>query len=98
MYRIPAAGIALDKAFTEHTWAEMSRLLNINVAGTFFSVQLAVQQMLKQGTGGSVVLIASVASHVAVPGQRLSAYHATKGAVRILGKTLSVELAPKGIR
>jgi len=54
--------------------------------------------MVKQGTPGSIVLIASVCSHVAVPGHRLAIYHASKGAVRILGKTLAVELAPHGIR
>jgi sorbose reductase len=95
---VPAAGIALDKPFLEQSRAEVERIFDINISGTYFATQLAVEQMLKQGTGGSIILIASIASHTAVPGHRLSAYHASKGAVRILGKTLAVELAPKGIR
>lgn len=66
--------------------------------GTFFSVKLAAEQMKKQGDGGSIVMIASVTAHNAIPGQRLSAYTASKGAVRSLGPALSVELAPHQIR
>ena len=95
---VTAAGVVVDKPFTEHTFDEVSRLLDINVKGTFFASQLATQQMIKQGTGGSIVTIASVCASVAVPGHRLSIYHATKGAVKTLSKTLSVELAPHGIR
>lgn len=95
---VTAAGVVVDKPFTEHTFDEVSRLLDINVKGTFFAAQLATQQMIKHGTGGSIVTIASVCASVAVPGHRLSIYHATKGAVKTLSKTLSVELAPHGIR
>ena len=72
--------------------------MDINLAGTYFSAQLATKQMIAQGTGGSIVLVASVASYIYVPGHNLSAYSATKGAVRMLGKALAVELAPHGIR
>lgn len=54
--------------------------------------------MLKQGTGGSIVLIASVSAHCATPGHKLSIYNASKGAVKMLGTALSVELGPKQIR
>ena len=53
--------------------------------------------MEKQGTGGRLVLIASVCAYCAIPGHRLSAYHASKGAVKMLTTALSVELAPQGI-
>jgi NAD(P)-dependent dehydrogenase (short-subunit alcohol dehydrogenase family) len=54
--------------------------------------------MRDQGTGGSLVLIASIASHMALPLQRLSMYGATKGAVRVLMTQLAVELGPYNIR
>lgn len=54
--------------------------------------------MQSQNTGGSLVLIASIASHMALPLQRLSMYGATKGAVRLMMTQLAVELAPLGIR
>jgi sorbose reductase len=66
--------------------------------GTFFSAQLAAKHMASQGTGGSIVMIASVASHCAIPSQRLAMYGASKGSVRILAKHLAVEMAPNNIR
>jgi NAD(P)-dependent dehydrogenase (short-subunit alcohol dehydrogenase family) len=54
--------------------------------------------MRDQGSGGSLVLIASIASHMALPLQRLPMYGATKGAVRVMMTQLAVELAPLNIR
>jgi NAD(P)-dependent dehydrogenase (short-subunit alcohol dehydrogenase family) len=111
---VTAAGICVDKPFGEQSWDEVRRVLDINVSsescssccaahivqvtGTFFTAQMAAKQMEKQGTGGSLILIASVCAHCAIPGHRLSAYYASKGAVRMLSTALSVELAPQGIR
>ena len=66
--------------------------------GTFFATQLAVKQIRKQDTPGSIVLIASICAHQAAPGHLLSGYHASKGAVLMLAKALAVELAPHNIR
>ena len=43
--------------------------------GSFFSAQLAVQQMKKQGTPGSVVMIASITSYVNLPAYRMAGYN-----------------------
>ncbi|KAK2806819.1 hypothetical protein FQN50_005681 [Emmonsiellopsis sp. PD_5] len=48
--------------------------------------------------GGSIVMIASVAAHCAVPAQRISMYGASKAAIKLLGKTLGVEMPPYNIR
>ena len=61
-------------------------------------MQAAVKQMQSQKTGGSVVTIASIAAHNAIPGQRVSIYGASKAAVKLMTKTLAVELAPLNIR
>ncbi|KAL2826263.1 hypothetical protein BDW59DRAFT_161100 [Aspergillus cavernicola] len=95
---ITSAGLALDKPFLEHTWEESSRILDINVLGSFFSAQLAAKQMIKQGNGGSIVMIASIAAHCAIPAQRVSIYGASKAAIKLLGRTLAVEMAPFNIR
>jgi hypothetical protein len=42
--------------------------------GSFFSAQLAVQQIQKQGTPGSIVMIASITSHVNLPGYRMVSF------------------------
>lgn len=54
--------------------------------------------MAQQGRGGSIVMIASIAAHSAVPGQRISIYGASKAGIHLLGKTLAIELAPLKIR
>lgn len=54
--------------------------------------------MIKQGTGGSMVLLASQVAHVAIPGHRMAAYNMSKGGVLMLAKALAVELAPHNIR
>ncbi len=82
---------ALD--VTPELW---DRVININLRGTFFLTQAAARQMKAQGSGGSVVNIASVdAMH---PTGQLSPYDASKGGVRMLTRSLAVELAPLGIR
>ena len=43
-------------------------------------------------------MIASIAAHCALPDQRISIYGASKAAVKLLGGTLAVELAPLNIR
>ncbi|RBA14062.1 hypothetical protein FPRO05_02854 [Fusarium proliferatum] len=95
---VPAAGIAIDKPFLDQTWEEFTRIQDINVRGTFFVAQLAARQMVKQGTGGSMVLLASQSAHIGLPGYRMAAYNASKGGILMLSKALAVELAPKGIR
>lgn len=68
------------------------------MTGTYFSAQLVAEQFKKQGTGGSIVLIASITSHTVLPQHRMSAYSASKGAVRMLSEALAVELAAHNIR
>jgi NAD(P)-dependent dehydrogenase (short-subunit alcohol dehydrogenase family) len=78
--------------------------MNINVLGTYYAAQHAASQMAKQeptefnARGGSIVMIASIAAHVASKGQTTSDYCASKGAVLSLAKALGVELAAFGIR
>lgn len=66
--------------------------------GSFFAAQMAVKQMQKQKTHGSVVMIASITSHVNLPGYRMAGYNMSKGGVRMVAKALSGELASSGIR
>lgn len=54
--------------------------------------------MIAHKTSGSIVTIASIAAHRAIPGQHVSIYGASKAAVKLVTKTLAVELAPYKIR
>jgi len=90
------AGITTFGDFFEYTPESMQRLLQLNMAGTFFLTQAAALQMRKQGSGGSIVLMSSVVglqSH-----KYLSAYAMTKAAIQMLARNLVTELAPYGIR
>ncbi len=91
-----------DVPITAMTDAQWRGTLAVNLDSVFGLVQAAVAQMERQGTAapdaikGHIVLISSTA------GQRGEARHAdyavTKGALISLTKSLSSELAPKGIR
>ncbi|KAM0547568.1 hypothetical protein ACHAPJ_010312 [Fusarium lateritium] len=101
---VTAAGICPDEPFLKRSPESVARCMNINVLGTYYAAQLAAAQMSKQEPtnfnlrGGSIVLIASIAAHVASKGQTTSDYCASKGAVVSLAKALGVELAAMGIR
>lgn len=61
--------------------------------GTFFTVQ-RIAPLLRDG--GTIVLIGSIAGHEGGVGH--SVYNASKAAVRSLARSLTAELAPRGIR
>lgn len=54
--------------------------------------------MKEQGTGGSILTIASIGAHCAVPGKVISAYCATKGGVLAVTRAMADELIPYNIR
>jgi 3-oxoacyl-[acyl-carrier protein] reductase len=91
---------AEDASIATMAETQWRRTMAINLDSVFGLVQAAVAQMERQArrgeTAGHIVLISSTA------GQRGEAYHAdyavTKGAIISLTKSLSSELAPKGIR
>jgi NAD(P)-dependent dehydrogenase (short-subunit alcohol dehydrogenase family) len=68
-------------------------MFNINVRGPFFQLQSLLPLL---GNPSSVVFNSSVAAQVGFP--TTSIYSATKAGIVSFGKTLAVELAPRGIR
>jgi 3-oxoacyl-[acyl-carrier protein] reductase len=89
---------------SEEQWR---RTLAVNLDSVFGLVQAAVAQMERQRpAGGSALDVSSATGHIVLisstAGQRGEAFHAdyavTKGALISLTKSLSSELAPKGIR
>ena len=89
------AGIFEPGPIDEMTGEFWDRTQNINMRGTFLSVQAAVPSMRKQG-GGSIVIYTSTA------GQRgsdiFSAYATSKGAQIMFMRSMARELAPDRIR
>jgi len=77
---VPCAGINKNLAFLDTSFEQHSQLLSVNVMGLYYPVQLAAKQMISNGTkSGNVVLVASIASYMAIRSQLSSAYCETKG-------------------
>jgi NAD(P)-dependent dehydrogenase (short-subunit alcohol dehydrogenase family) len=74
------------------------RLIDINLTGTFVCAQAVGKSMIKGGTGGSMIFIASMSGHIVNWPQQQSGYNASKAGVIMLGKSLAAEWAAYGIR
>jgi 3-oxoacyl-[acyl-carrier protein] reductase len=87
------AGTAIPKPFAETTLEEMNRVIDINVRGTLVATQAALKHM---PDGGRIISIGScVGERTMTPG--LTAYSATKGAVKMFTQGLSREVGQRGI-
>ena len=71
------------------------RLIAVNLRGTFLGIRAVVPHMLQ--TGGSIINISSICSHVGTPGVHVG-YHASKGGIRALTKAAAAEFGPQKIR
>jgi NAD(P)-dependent dehydrogenase (short-subunit alcohol dehydrogenase family) len=88
------AGIGLAVPVVDMTLADWRRQNAINLDGVFLSCKHCIPPMRRAG-GGSIVLMSSVAGLRGALG--MAGYSATKGAVRLFGKSLAMECGP-GIR
>jgi len=74
-----------------YSMTHFRRLMDINVNGLMKCSQEAGKQMMKQPTGGSIILMASMSSHTVNYPQKQCFYNASKAAVRHLGASLALE-------
>ncbi|MBM7806356.1 NAD(P)-dependent dehydrogenase (short-subunit alcohol dehydrogenase family) [Geodermatophilus bullaregiensis] len=94
------AGIVGARArVDEYTAERVRRMLEVNVLGAVLCCREAVRRMSTRhgGSGGSVVLVSSVASRLGSPGEYVD-YAASKGAVDTLGVGLAREVAGERVR
>lgn len=90
------AGIAgVNRPTDEVTLEEWRQVTAINVDGVFLCTKYAVPQMRRAG-GGSIINLSSIYGIIGAPD--LPAYHASKGAVRLMTKTDALLYAAEGIR
>ena len=89
---IANAGITLFGDFFTYAPEAFARVMQVNLAGTFFLAQAAAQQMKKQEVGGSLLFMSSVTGHQAH--KNLAAYGMSKAAVEMLARNLVIELSP----
>jgi NAD(P)-dependent dehydrogenase (short-subunit alcohol dehydrogenase family) len=92
------AGIFAVKSFTDYSIDDFRRFVSTNLEGFIFITQLAVRQMLSQGTGGSVTSITT--SFVDNPNTAVTASipMITKGGLDAVTRSLAIEYAKNNIR
>ena len=89
------AGIEKKSAFVAYPLEDLQKILGVNLIGPFLVSQSAARQMILQGQGGRIINISSV--HEDLPMPQNAAYCASKGGLRMLMRTIAVELAKDNI-
>jgi NAD(P)-dependent dehydrogenase (short-subunit alcohol dehydrogenase family) len=93
---VNAAGLSLRGTLDDTSVALWDLLFAVNVRAPFILTQEAARLMRRDGRGGSVVNIITMASHGGEP--VLTAYSASKGALATLTRNLGYGLQPDRIR
>lgn len=90
------AGIAKDAPAVDLSYGDWQRTIDINLSGVFLCDKHAIEQFLKQGTGGVIVNSGSIHSFVGLPS--VTAYAAAKGGVKLLTQSLCTAYAKENVR
>jgi 2-hydroxycyclohexanecarboxyl-CoA dehydrogenase len=91
---VNAAGLERFKRFTDITFDDWQRVIDVNLNGVFHCVQAVLPDMIEAGWG-RIVNISSSSTHSGQP--YMSPYVAAKSAVNGLTKSLALEYGPSGI-
>ncbi|MFJ7508913.1 SDR family NAD(P)-dependent oxidoreductase [Peribacillus simplex] len=89
------AGILSRNGLEVASLKEFEQIQSVNTQGTFLGMKYSVP-LLKKSGGGSIINISSIYGLVGSEGS--IAYHASKGAVRLMSKAAAVELSKSYIR
>jgi NAD(P)-dependent dehydrogenase (short-subunit alcohol dehydrogenase family) len=89
------AGVNSSGSVIDATEQDWDRCLAVNAKGTFLCSQAAARAMVAAGRG-SIINQGSVAAVVGIA--NFASYCASKGAVVALTRSMSVDLAPRGVR
>ena len=91
---VNAAGLDGFKRFTDITFGEWQRVIDVNLNGVFHCIQAVLPDMVDAGWG-RIVNISSSSTHSGTP--YMPHYVAAKSAVNGLTKSLALEYEPAGI-
>ena len=89
------AGIEEAHPLVETPLAVWNRIVSVNLTGAFLCSRAAARAMIARGRGGRIINISSVHEDLAMPNN--APYTASKGGLRMLMRTICLELAPHGI-
>lgn len=89
------AGVVHPAGMLDLTKADFERVLSINLIGSWLGIKALAPGMVAKGKGA----IVNICSSSALWGMNgLTAYSASKWALRGISKTAAMELGPKGVR
>ena len=91
---VNSAGVEIREPFADVSEEHFDLVMNVNFKGAFFAAQAAARLMIAAG-GGRIVNVSSIHEDVAF--LDYASYSASKGALRMLTRTICQELAPHGI-
>jgi 2-hydroxycyclohexanecarboxyl-CoA dehydrogenase len=91
---VNAAGLDGFKRFTNLSFEDWQKVINVNLHGVFHMIQAVLPDMLEEGWG-RIVNISSSSTHSGTA--YMSHYVAAKSAVNGLTKSLALEYGPSGI-
>ena len=89
------AGTEEKMPFLETPLDVWNRIISVNLTGAWLGCQEAARQMVNQGGSGRIINVSSV--HEDLPMPTNSPYCAAKGGLRMLMRTIAIELAPHNI-
>ncbi len=85
------AGLEYKHPFTEYPLELWQKVISVDLTGPFLCSQAAARQMIAQQSGGRIINISSI--HEDLPMVTNAPYCAAKGGLRMLMRTMAVELA-----
>jgi gluconate 5-dehydrogenase len=88
------AGGTRRAIFTEITMEDWRAVMDTNVDGMFIVGQAVARRMVERGRG-RIINICSVTSELGRPGNAI--YTTSKGAAKMLTKSMAIDLAPHGV-
>ena len=89
------AGIYLLTTPGETSEDEWDSQMNTNVKGAYFVAQALLPQMISRG-GGKIINIGSILGETGLPSSAI--YSATKGAIKLMTRSLALDLRPHNIQ
>jgi NAD(P)-dependent dehydrogenase (short-subunit alcohol dehydrogenase family) len=90
------AGIFRAADFLDVTEADWDAVIAVNLKGAFLVGQAVARELVRQGTGGSIVNMSSVNGRTAIPS--IASYNASKGGIDQLTRVMALSLVKQRIR
>jgi L-rhamnose 1-dehydrogenase len=95
-HMVSNAGICPFHSFLDMPVEVVKRTVDVNLMGSYYMCQAAANQMVKQGTGGSLIAVSSISALVG--GEMQTHYTPTKAGMHSLMQSTAIALGKYGIR